>query len=136
MYILVADECRVRVVVASTNIIISIAGTGTCQTTSATGVQVATSFNLNSGFGLCVDSAGSIFYGDYYAGYVRKISSTSLDGGLRITGKSLYSFFTYDTKLGFFSNIAFRLYRFREYKLILAQLFYLPFCLVLFAGLL
>jgi hypothetical protein len=30
---------------------------------------------------------------------------------LRITGKSLYSFFTYDTRGGLLSNIAFRLYR-------------------------
>lgn len=30
---------------------------------------------------------------------------------LRITGKSLYSFFTYDTRGGVMSNIAFRLYR-------------------------
>jgi hypothetical protein len=50
---------------------------------------------------------------------------------LRITGKSLWSFFTYDTKLGIWSNIAFRLYRFREYKLIIVQLFYLPVCIVL-----
>jgi hypothetical protein len=31
---------------------------------------------------------------------------------LRITGKSLYSFFTYDTRGGLLSNIAFRLYRY------------------------
>jgi hypothetical protein len=30
---------------------------------------------------------------------------------LRITGKSLYSFFTYNTRGGVLSNIAFRLYR-------------------------
>jgi hypothetical protein len=46
-------------------------------------------------------------------------------------GKSLYSFFTYDTKGGVLSNIAFRLYRFREYKIILVQLFYIPFCIVI-----
>jgi uncharacterized membrane protein YqaE (UPF0057 family) len=52
---------------------------------------------------------------------------------LRITGKSLYSFFTYDSRLGFWSNVAFRLYRFREYKLIVMQLLYLPFCAVIVA---
>jgi hypothetical protein len=31
---------------------------------------------------------------------------------LRITGKSLYSFFTYNTRGGVMSNIAFRLYRY------------------------
>lgn len=31
---------------------------------------------------------------------------------LRITGKSLHSFFTYDTRGGVLSNIAFRLYRY------------------------
>lgn len=31
---------------------------------------------------------------------------------LRITGKSLYSFFTYDSRGGVLSNIAFRLYRY------------------------
>jgi hypothetical protein len=47
------------------------------------------------------------------------------------TGKSLYSFFTYNTKGGILSNIAFRLYRFREYKIIFVQLLYLPFCIVI-----
>lgn len=51
---------------------------------------------------------------------------------LRITGKSLYSFCTHDT--GHWStNIAFRLYRFREYKIILVQLLYIPLCLVIMA---
>jgi hypothetical protein len=31
------------------------------------------------------------------------------------------------------SNIAFRLYRFREYKIVLVQLFYIPFCIVIIA---
>lgn len=50
---------------------------------------------------------------------------------LRITGKSLYSFFTYNTRQGFFSNLMFRLYRFREYKIIFVQVLYVPFCLVI-----
>jgi hypothetical protein len=50
---------------------------------------------------------------------------------LRITGKSLYSFFTYDTTGGIFPNIAFRVYRFREYKILLVQLMYIPFVLIL-----
>jgi len=50
---------------------------------------------------------------------------------LRITGKSLYSFFTYDTKGGILSNIAFRMYRFREYKIIFVQVMYIPFCVVI-----
>jgi hypothetical protein len=48
---------------------------------------------------------------------------------LRITGKSWFSFLTYDAG-GFFPNLAFRLYRFREYKIITVQLLYLPFALV------
>ena len=48
-----------------------------------------------------------------------------------IPGKSLYSFFTYNCRGGILPNIAFRLYRFREYKIILMQLFYIPFCIVI-----
>jgi len=52
---------------------------------------------------------------------------------LRITGKSLYSFFTYDCKMGILPNIAFRLYRFREYKILFVQVMYIPFCIILLA---
>jgi hypothetical protein len=49
----------------------------------------------------------------------------------RSAGKSLYSFFTYDTKGGLLSNIAFRLYRLREYKIIFVQVMYIPFCIII-----
>lgn len=50
---------------------------------------------------------------------------------LRITGKSLYAFFTYNTRGGILSNIAFRLYRIREYKIIFIQVMYIPFCIII-----
>ena len=49
------------------------------------------------------------------------------------TGKSLYSFFTYNAAGGLLPNIAFRLYRFREYKIIFIQILYIPFCVVILA---
>lgn len=48
-----------------------------------------------------------------------------------LIGKSLYAFFTYDTKGGILSNIAFRLYRLREYKIIFIQVMYIPFCVII-----
>jgi hypothetical protein len=65
-----------------------------------------------------------------FASLVRSLSLLSPQC-LPPTGKSLQSFFTYDTKGGVLSNIAFRLYRLREYKIIFVQVMYLPFCIII-----
>jgi len=67
---------RVRKVIASSNMIVTVAGNGTAAYLGDSGQ--ATSASLNNPIGLAVDSLGNIYIGDYGNKVVRKVDASGI----------------------------------------------------------
>jgi trimeric autotransporter adhesin len=76
LYFSDSDNCVVREIVASTGIINTVAGNGTCRYSGDGGA--ATSAELNYPQGIALDTSGNLFIVDYYNDVIREVNTKGI----------------------------------------------------------
>jgi sugar lactone lactonase YvrE len=75
LYIADYSNCRIRTVTATTGLITTVAGNGTCGLAGDGGA--ATAASLHDPFGVAVDGAGNLYIADSYNSRIRKVTAAT-----------------------------------------------------------